>query len=59
MQMQNQENVKITVISPLQARASIRIITIYRAGGEPLLEATNLRQVCSSNLSIRVAILKC
>ena len=48
-----------TVKSLLQARASIRIITIHGNGGGPLLEATSVRKVCSSNLSIRVAILKC
>ena len=36
-----------TVISLLQARASIRIITFHGDGGGPLLEATSARKVCS------------
>ena len=48
-----------TVISLLQAQGSIRIIKVHGDGGGPLLEATSARKVCSSNLSIRVAILKC
>ena len=48
-----------TVIPLLQARASIRIITVHGDGAEPLSEATSATKVCSSNLSIRVAILKC
>ena len=48
-----------TVISLLQALGSIRIITVHVDGGGPLLEATSVRKVCSSNISVRVAILKC
>ena len=51
-----------TIISLLQAQASFRIIlniTFHGDGGGPLLEATNARKVCSFNLLIRVAILKC
>ena len=48
-----------TVISLLQARASIRIISNHRDGGGPLLEATSARKDCSFNLSERVPILRC
>ena len=48
-----------TVKSLLQAWASIRIITVHRDRGGPLSEATSARKVCSSNLSVRVAILRC
>ena len=48
-----------TVKSLLQARASIRIITVHGDGGGRLLEITSARKVCSSNLSVRVAILIC
>ena len=37
----------------------LRIFTVHRDGGGPLLEATSARKVSSSNLSVRVAILKC
>ena len=48
------------VISVLQARvSSIRIITVHGDGGGPLLEASGARKTCGSNLSLRVAILKC
>ena len=50
---------RCTVTSLLQAWASITIITVHRDGGGPLLEITSGRKVCSSNLSIRVSILKC
>ena len=44
-------------------RAFIRIITFHVDGGVSLLEATSARKViktsCSSNLSVRVPILKC
>ena len=43
--------------SLLQAWASIRTITVHGDGNGPLLEATSARKVCSSNLSVRVAIL--
>ena len=48
------QNIEGTVKSLLQAKVSIRIITVHGDGGEPLLEATS-----SSNLSVRVAILRC
>ena len=47
-----------TVKSLLQARESIRIITIHRDGGGPLIEAISARKVCSSNLLVEVAILR-
>ena len=37
-----------TLISLLQARASIRIITVHGDGGGPLLEATSARKVQST-----------
>ena len=48
-----------TVKSLLQAWASIRIITVQGDEGGSLLEATSAIKVCSSNLSVRVAILRC
>ena len=44
------------VKSLLQAWASIKIITAHGDGGGPHLEATSVRKVCGSNLSVRVAI---
>ena len=48
-----------TVKSLIQVRMSIRLITVQGDGGGPLVEATRARIVCSSNLLVRVVILKC
>ena len=41
-----------TVKSLLQARVSIRIITVHRDGGGPLLEATSVKKVCVTPIEI-------
>ena len=56
--MSNEDTVN-SVISLLQAGRLIESLPFYRDGGGPLLEATGARKVFRSNLSIRVAILKC